>query len=806
MKKLFPWIVVLIAMTGTEAVSALGEKEIGALDDDERLIESAGLSCDGPGLLDFFRARSSTEPEAGRIDDLLRRFSGPSVESRIQAGAELVALGPLATPGLRRVINDFEAPEVRERARRCLAWTEGSPSASLAAAAARVVGRRKPAGAAEALLAYLPFADNEEVSREVTAALQAVGVAGGRVDPVLVRALSDPVPLRRAAAAAVLSQAAPAEQKQAAEKLLHDANPEVRMTVAMALARANNAAAFPVLIDLLAVLPVNKRMQVEEVLQEWAGEWAPAGGPASEDEIARRIRRDAWAAWWANTEGPALLAMLDKRTLSPGEQKKVMAAIRRLGANDFTAREKAAVELIARGRMILPILRESLKNNEAELVRRAQGCIERIENEPAHRLPAAALRLLALRNPPSAAESLLAYLPFAEDENLGEAQSAMARLALRDGKPEAALVRALADTKPMLRAAAGEALAQGGGPEARPAVRKLLDDADLTVRLRVAKALVSRDAEAVPVLIGLIANLPDEQAGQVHDFLTPLAGEQAPRAPEDNAESRKKSSADWAAWWKVNAAKADLTRLANPHQHLLGFTVICEINAGKIVELGRDRKPRWSFAGLAGPVDALVLPNNRVVVAENHASRVSERDLTGKIVWQRQVNGNPHNLQRLPNGHILVATNLQIVEVDRTGKEVFTLNNLQPQFGQLTGAYKSRNGHYICMTQNGKCVHYDAKGKELKSFHANRNNAWMDLLPNGRILLAQNGSNKAGEYDSDGKLLLDLDAPQVTVATGLPNGNFLIASHSTGRVMEMDRKGKVLWEYRTQGPWRARGR
>jgi len=82
----------------------------------------------------------------------------------------------------------------------------------------------------------------------------------------------------------------------------------------------------------------------------------------------------------------------------------------------------------------------------------------------------------------------------------------------------------------------------------------------------------------------------------------------------------------------------------------------------------------------------------------------------------------------------------------------------------------------------------------------------MDLLPNGRILVAQNGGNKVAEYDPDGKLLLELDVQQVSMATGLPNGNFLVACHSLGRMMEMDRKGKVLWEYKTQGPFRARGR
>jgi hypothetical protein len=173
------------------------------------------------------------------------------------------------------------------------------------------------------------------------------------------------------------------------------------------------------------------------------------------------------------------------------------------------------------------------------------------------------------------------------------------------------------------------------------------------------------------------------------------------------------------------------------------------------------------------------------------------------------VNGNPHNIQRLPNGHTLVATNVQIIELDRTGKEVFNLPNLNMltnRFGQLTGGYKSRKGHYVCALQNGMCATVDATGKELKSFNSNRNNAWMDVLPNGRIILAQNGGNRVAEYDPDGKLLVEITVPNVSMVTGLPSGNFLVASNQTNRVMEFDRKGKMLWEYQTQFPFRARGR
>ncbi len=198
-----------------------------------------------------------------------------------------------------------------------------------------------------------------------------------------------------------------------------------------------------------------------------------------------------------------------------------------------------------------------------------------------------------------------------------------------------------------------------------------------------------------------------------------------------------------------------------------------------------------------------MLPNNRILVAELTGSKITERDLQGKILWQQQTTGQPYNVQRLPNGHTFVATNSQVAEYDRNGKQVLMVNNL----GNLTAGYKAKNGHIFCIA-NGQCLRLDATGKKIHTFNSGGNPSWVsgiDLLANGRILITL--PNKVSEFDADGKLTLEVNIVQVTTATGLPNGNILAGCHNTRRVLEVDRKGRVVWEYTAaQSPFRARGR
>lgn len=590
---------------------------------------------------------------------------------------------------------------------------------------------------------------------------------------------------------------------------LKDPSPDVRKQAALALADANDAEAIPVLIDLLAELAAEDCRPVEEFLTKLAGEWTPVARLGTDDKIARKIHRDAWMAWWRNTDGQALLTLIREHTLTRELRGTIQHRIQKLGDEDFSTREAATKALLENGRVALPQLREAIKNDDLEIAHRVRDLIERIEQEPARNLPSAAVRLLALRKPAGVVEALLAYLPLAEEENLsGEVKKSLTLLARSNGKLDAALVRALDDDLPLLRAFAAEALVQGGGKAGCAAVRPLLKDKLLEVRLRVALAVVmSGEREAVPVLIDLLAAASDDQQGQIEDVLTQLADGSAPEIRWGAEDSEKQKCRDaWAAWWKVNGNRVDLTRLVPRPWY--GYTLLCDSSRNRVYEIDRRGKERWTIEGVPFPVDAWVVENNRVLIAEYMGRKISERDFRGSVLWTRAVTGQPVNVQRLANGNTFIATLNQILEVDRAGKEVYSIRNVA---GGITAAYRARDGRIVCLARNGsRCILMDTNGKALNDFPSNRDGSWtsgIDLLSNGHILVTQPNRNRVTEFDRSGKSIIEVNAPMVTTATGLPNGHFLIASSGHHRAFEVDRNGKVVWEYRSSGNiFRARRR
>src|SRR5262249_46842300 len=159
--------------------------------------------------------------------------------------------------------------------------------------------------------AYLPLADDESVADEVRDALAAVALTGDKPDPLLIQALSDAQPVRRAAAAEALIRTRRPEIVANARAALSDKNLDVQLRLGLALVTyARDKESVPALIDLLTDLPQGSGWRVEEVLIRMAGESAPQVS-LGDDAAARKACRDRWLAWWEKNRDTVDLAKLD---------------------------------------------------------------------------------------------------------------------------------------------------------------------------------------------------------------------------------------------------------------------------------------------------------------------------------------------------------------------------------------------------------------------------------------------------------------------------------------------------------------
>ncbi len=272
---------------------------------DEQTLRTAGLRGDPASLLAFFRARAR-EASSDQIEALVRRLGDDAFPAREEASRALAALAGRAVPALRRAL-DAPDPEVRRRADACLRRIADDARPDLVAAAARLLARHRPAGAAAALLDCLPAVADDRAVDALHDALAALAVRDGRADPAVVAALADESPARRAAAGTALARAA--EPTPAVRRLLADADPLVRLHVGLALADRGERDALPALVSLLDVLPRNRLWPVEDLLYRLAGGSAPTAAPGRTPE-ERRAFRAAWGDWYARRGADADMARL----------------------------------------------------------------------------------------------------------------------------------------------------------------------------------------------------------------------------------------------------------------------------------------------------------------------------------------------------------------------------------------------------------------------------------------------------------------------------------------------------------------
>jgi HEAT repeat protein len=756
---------------------------------EESALGAARLPATDRAILNFFHKRAQAPPSRAAIEPLARALGSENATEADDAHGELVSIGAPVVPVLREVANRVDAVRASRRAKEVLQLIEGPGADRLPVEAARLLAARKPPGTAEALLGYLPFADNDAVFEESVSALTAVGFRADQANPALLAALKSSQGFTRAAAARALCKAGGHSSWEIVRPLLTDADPAVRLQVALALADARDSQAIPVVIECLSDGPAPLGAKAEEYLASLAGEWT-VHGPRGSDLVSRQLRREVWATWWQKTSAELLLREVQARILTDEELARAEGLLRKLETEQGEAEPAAARDLVALGPRVSPLLRRAVQEGHPRLSPAAARCLEVIEREsPPIPLAEALFRMLALRRPPGTVAALLAFLPCAENEEMiAEVSRVLVEVGVVDGKADAALLKALDDRAGIRRAVAAVALRRGGIPDLFPAVRKLLSDRDTEVRRRVAQGLAEAgDREGAVALSGLLEDLPQERAWEIEEQLERLAGGKAPTEVAAHPTDWKKVAGAWRQWWQGDRGKVVMTDSFLPASggSLHGYTMLVQQDNNTVTELGPDGKPRWTLTGLQSPSDAQVLANQHILVAEQ--GRVTERDLRGNVLWKLE-GIQPVAVQRLANGNTFIPCNGLLVEVDRAGKDI-----LRVPVGGLVAARRLPDRRILAFDRNS-VIQLDEAGREIKRIPVMTGGGGAnEILDNGHLLSLSPGFGDITEFDMEGKEVGRFAMPGASHGFRLPNGHTLVTVQGM-KYIELDKNWKPTKE------------
>jgi len=497
-------------------------------------------------------------------------------------------------------------------------------------------------------------------------------------------------------------------------------------------------------------------------------------------------------------EGAGLLDYVRQRLTSRVSEAEIRRLVEQLGDDTFAVREQAFRRLAELGAVARKFLQDAEKHDDLEIRTRAIRLLRMLdENNPTQQTLVAAIRQLGRRKVPGAVALLLDRLPTAEARLAGPMQEALQSLAVVGGKADPLLLAALKDGSAIRREAAGLALVRAGKPDLLPVLRSLLTDRERQVRIRLALELVRlREREAVGVLIEQMEHPGSELFAEAEEILFTLAGSASPVLRGESETDRRKYREAWQAWWKRAGATVDLAKL-DPPTRKPDNTLIVLLDANLVLSLDSANKVRWQFGGVQQVLDIQPLPGDRVLLAEYRANRVTERDSKGKILWEHRFD-EPLMAQRLANGNTVIASAVQVVEIDPEGKEVM---QYRPNAGgQIMRVRRVAGGDLVMITQLGvtHCVRVNRWGREISKFGVlvGTSGGRLDVNADGHVLVPEMYENRICEYDRNGQIVRTIRAVQPIAATFQPEGRVLYTSMTELRAVEVDRTGKEVWEYR----------
>lgn len=279
---------------------------------DEEALKQAGLSPTDPEpLLEYLKARTLTDVDQNKINEVIQKFGADDFETRVKATEEVERFGPAAIGPLKTAEKNSD-PEIAYRAKQALRRMEKVPHTAVATAAVRAVVKLKPKDGASVLLGFLPLADSDEVADEIRTALVGLAVVDGKTEPALIAALDDKLVIRRSAAYVALIEGGDPK----ARIRIKDAYPKVTAAIRKetdvdakfrglwALFMTGREKEFvPDLIDMIPKLHRGRIWQLEELLIQLAGDAKPADGKFGKGEDSLNKAKAAWTGWWEKKGG-----------------------------------------------------------------------------------------------------------------------------------------------------------------------------------------------------------------------------------------------------------------------------------------------------------------------------------------------------------------------------------------------------------------------------------------------------------------------------------------------------------------------
>lgn len=542
-----------------------------------------------------------------------------------------------------------------------------------------------------------------------------------------------------------------------------------------------------------------------------------SGGPVIDDDEA--LLRDAGV----DPDPGLLLNYLRGRTLTRIDAGLVDKLVRRLGHDRAGERELAARELVRLVKFSREQLKRASAEKDPEIAARAKECLRQIERQQQLGVIRVAARVLVKHRQAGALEILLKLLPEAEDDNAeAELYYGLETLAVDKGEVAPTLLKALRDAVPAQRAVAACIIGWRGNAEQRTSVRKLLDDASASVRLRAAQGLLAGgDKSALPALVALLDDKDVTLAWQAEELLRWTAGKTAPDAVLGAASTaeRRRCRASWKAWQGKYAAGVNLVerRKDGRRPGLLWLSSVPSGSTGLALlwVRGCDGKPRWQWKGKVARVQ--FLPPNRVLLSEDREEffpTISERDLEGKVL-PREFPKQADKAYRLRDGHTLFMSGWDMYEVNEAGKRLTVKRPslLEPE------DFKGVVGRLVRPLARGRLAWW-GRGQKMHRIvdidHTTGQCRRMVTLPvdpednlsvvgvtdKGHFFLshfaARDRQAEVLELDTAGKVVWRSRTPEVASAEKLANGNVILASRSLAfgmpAVIEVDRAGRKVWE------------